>query len=496
MDHSSPDSPAVPPNTFAFGAWLFLRLLAAVHFIAFASAWKQIDGLVGPHGVQPAAEFFRAAHDQYGALAYLEWPSLCWFFGAGTFLHVLCAAGLALSLLLFAGIAPAFCLALLWAGYLSLCCAGQLFFNFQWDALLLETTLLALCLPAALCPLWRRPAPPRLACWLLWWLLFRLMFLSGVVKLASGDSTWTTLTALAFHYETQPLPTPIAWYACQLPLWFQQASCAVMFFIELVAPFALFGPRALRHGAAALMIAFMGAIALTGNYTFFNLLTVALCVTCLDDAWWSRFRPCRRLLAAGTLAGTRSPSLRPGYLLRTVAGGVVALTAIPALPYINVRLPWPEPVGQVLAAIAPFRSFNNYGLFAVMTATRPEIIIEGSNDGRDWRAYEFPWKPGDLARRPGWVAPHQPRLDWQMWFAALGSTKQNPWVANLCQRLLLNTPEVLALLATNPFPGQPPRLVRAVLYDYHFTDRATRARTGQCWRRTVLDYYAPPASLR
>lgn len=496
MECNVPDSPAPPPPTFVFGTWLFLRLLAVVHLIAFASAWVQLDGLIGPHGLQPAAAFLQAAHDRYGARAYAEWPSLCWLFGAGTFLPVLCAAGIALSLLLFAGIAPVFCLALLWAGYLSLCCAGQVFFNYQWDALLLETTLLALCLGGPLLALWRQREPPRIARWLLWWLLFRLMFLSGVVKISSGDPVWANLTALTFHYETQPLPTPLAWYAHQLPAWFHRVCCAVMFFIELVAPLALFGPRLARHAAALLVIAFMGAIALTGNYAFFNLLTVALGVICLDDTWWSRFRPCRRLLAAA--ARTEAPPSRwwRRLPLRAFAGFVVVVTAIQALFSFPVRLRWPAPVGPVLGAIAPFRSLNNYGLFAVMTTTRPEIIIEGSADGRDWRPYGFRWKAGDLARAPGWVAPHQPRLDWQMWFAALESPEQNEWLTSLCRHLLLNTPEVLALLADNPFADRPPHFIRAVRYEYHFTDRATRARTGQWWRRIVLDYYVPPSSLR
>jgi hypothetical protein len=322
------------------------------------------------------------------------------------------------------------------------------------------------------------------------------MFLSGVVKLYSHDPSWADLTALSHHYETQPLPTPLAWYVHQLPGWFQRACCAVMFFIELAAPFALFGPRRLRHAAALLIVAFMGAIALTGNYTFFNLLTAALCATCLDDAWWSRFRLCRHLLARAAAAGPRPPSPWRLRLTGVFAVFVVAYTTVQALPYFGVPARWLEAVEPLDAALGPFRSLNNYGLFAAMTTTRPEIVVEGSADGRTWLPYEFRWKPGDPARRPGWVAPYQPRLDWQMWFAALGPPDQNPFVSALCWHLLQNTPEVLALLGRNPFPDRPPRFVRATLYEYRFTDAATRARTGQWWRRMVLDYYVPPASLR
>lgn len=500
-------------DTFSFGSWLFLRSLALIHFIAFTSAWIQLNGLIGPHGLLPAQPFFHAVQEQLGAAAYYQLPSLCWIFGAGKFLPALCAAGGALSLLLFAGIAPAPCLALLWAAYLSLCGAGQVFFNFQWDALLLETTLLAIFLaPWSLLPLWRAPAPPRVARWLLVWLFFRLMFLSGLVKLTSGDPTWRNLSALTIHYETQPLPTQFAWFVHQLPGWFHRASCAGMFVIELIAPFCLFAPRAFRHRAALLIAILMLLIALTGNYTFFNLLTLALCLPCLDDAWWTSACPrfARILLSSDRLWPPRvSQSLvdtlfdatagvchAPRWVLGAVAALVIPFTVLQALPSVTRRPVLPELLGALVNGVAPFRSLNNYGLFAVMTNPRLELIFEGSDDGRDWRAYEFPDKPGDLAHRPTWVAPHQPRLDWQLWFAALGSPAQNRWVLHLCEHLLRGTPDVLALFATNPFAQKPPRFVRVVRYEYHFTDPATRARSGQWWRRTPLDFYVQPASLK
>ncbi len=522
-------------NDFTVSTSVFLRLLALVHLVAFVSFWTQLEGLVGPHGLLPAQPFFNAVHASLGNEAWLRLPSLCWLFGAGKFLSVLCAAGVVLSLLLFAGVAPALCLFLLWVAYLSLVGAGQTFFNFQWDALLLETTLLAIWLaPWSLLPWWHRAAPPRLARWLLGWLLFRLMFLSGFVKLASGDPTWRDLSALTFHYETQPLPTPLAWYVHQLPAWFHRASCAGMFAVELVVPFFLFAPRALRHNAALLLIAFMAAIALTGNYTYFNFLAVALCLLALDDAWWAsasrpiaaRFSPraipappppsppprpslspspsvafqsfprgCQLLV--DNLAGpTRWVRVAPRWSLGVFAAVVVPCTALQAIPSIARRPLFPAALARVDDLLGPFRSFNNYGLFAVMTNPRPELIFEGSDDGRDWQPYEFPDKPGDLARRPTWVAPFQPRLDWQLWFAALGPPSQNPWVLTFCEHLLRGTPEVLALIAKNPFPKHPPRFVRVVRYEYHFTDAATRARTGQWWRRTPLDFYLERVSLR
>jgi hypothetical protein len=408
---------------------------------------------------------------------------------------VLCGAGVVFASLLFAGIAPALCLALLWALYLSLSCAGQIFFSFQWDTLLLETTLLALFVaPWSLLPLWRACEPPRVGRWLLWWLLFRLMFLAGVVKLSSGDSTWRNLTALTFHYETQPLPTSLGWYAHQLPAWWHRASCAGMFVLELIVPFFLFGPRFLRHNAALLVIALMVGVALSGNYTFFNLLAIALALFCFDDTAWKTVLPARaRNFFTGT-AQTSGPIQR--RLLMPVAMFVVAYTAIQAMPSIVPRSRPFDLFQQVAAWIAPFRSLNNYGLFAVMTNPRAELVFEGSNDRVEWRPYEFKYKPGALDRRPTWVAPHQPRLDWQLWFAALGSPDHNRWVIALCEHLLRGNQSVLGLLGENPFPKSPPRYIRVVRYEYHFTNPEQRAATGQWWRRSPIDFYVPAASLR
>lgn len=479
---------------FAAATWLFLRLLAVVFLIAFVSFWVQLGGLVGPRGILPAQSYLDEVAQQAGAARFWLLPTLGWLFGGGVFLHVLCAAGVLLSVALFLGFAPPLCLFLLWLCYLSLLGPGQIFMNYQWDALLLEAGLLSVFLAP-----WRwhvgwheRPAPPPLARWLLWWLLFRLMFLSGAVKLTSGDKTWENCTALLYHYQTQPLPTWLGWWVHQLPAWLQKASCRLMFVIELGGPFLLFGPRRARLAAALSLIAFQLFIALTGNYTFFNLLTVALCLLFLDDAWWARRFP-RVHRAAPEAAPARC---LPRWILAPVLVFVVAFTSVQALPALKRGLVFYQWVGSLLDAVGPFRSLNNYGLFAVMTTTRPEIVIEGSADGRAWEAYEFKWKPGALARRPGFVAPHQPRLDWQLWFAALAYPRREPWIYALMQRLGENSPPVTGLLAHNPFPDPPPRYLRAVLYDYEFTTPAQRSRTGRWWRRDPLDYYFPATPMR
>jgi lipase maturation factor 1 len=482
-----------PTPSFATGVRLFVCALAIAHAVAFASFWAQADGLVGPLGILPAGQYFELARQELGREAWFDVPSLCWVFGTGGFLKVMCGVGIGLSALVLAGYAPALCLALMWACSLSLASAGQVFFDFQWDSLLLECTLVAIFLVPWTLRRARAPYdPPRLARYLAWWLLFRLMFLSGLVKLQSGDPTWRHLTALTFHYQTQPLPTVLAWYAQKLPVWFQMASCAAMFALELVAPLFIPAPRPLRHCAALALAWLQVMIALTGNYAYFNLLSIGLCLTCLDDDWWRA----RNWGVAGPVDGARQPV---GRFTATATRWFVAL-AVGVTFFMMVASLSPSaaesPIVRVVAgAVDPFRSFNNYGLFAVMTVERPELMFEGSDDGRDWREYGLPYKPGDLSRRPAWVAPFQPRLDWQLWFAALGPPGNSPWVGRVCEKLLGGDAAVLGLFSHNPFPGAPPRLVRVVRYSYEFTSAAERARTGNWWRRTPLDFYIRPVSL-
>ncbi len=510
--------------------WLFLRLLGVVYLIAFLSLWSQIAGLVGHNGIAPAEQTMRVIA-QHSTLAGLDRfrvaPTLCWISATDSFLGAQCAAGVGLALLLIAGVAPVACLVLLWVGYLSLTTVGHEFLRFQWDSLLLETGFLAILFaPLRFWPnLRREPAPPGLMLWLLRWLLFRLMFASGWVKLLSGDRAWRSLTALNFHYETQPLPTWVGWYAHQLPAWFQKASCAAMFGIELVVPFFIFLPRRVRCVAFWVFALFQVTIALTGNYTFFNLLSLALGVALLDDRAlvrfvppflecqlgeaqaWSRaaaregLKPVAESSPGATPAGWRASLRRRVHvghraLVVVVAVGVLICSLIEITAQLRLDVPWPRMFVRLTRWAAPLQIVNRYGLFAVMTRSRPEIIVEGSNDGQSWQAYEFRYKPGDLKRRPGFVAPHQPRLDWQMWFAALGSYQENPWFINFCVRLLQGSPEVLALLEHNPFPDLPPKYLRASLYDYQFTSLASRGVDGAWWRREFKGEYCPTLSLR
>ena len=482
-----------PPSHF-ISRGIFLRVLGVIYLIACVSLWTQILGLVGSNGILPVSPYLALVRHASGPERYWLLPTLCWLNASDGFLQFLCGGGAFLSTLLIFDVAPAPVLFLLWVFYLSLTVVCRDFLSFQWDILLLEAGFLAVFLaPLHLFPKpSRRSSPSPVILFLFAWLLFRVLFSSGVVKLASHDPTWRNLTALQYHYETQPLPTWVGWYAHQLPAGFQKISAWVMFTVELIIPFFIFAPRRLKYFACASMAAFQGLIAMTGNYCFFNLLTVALGLLLLEDTFWpKRWRP--------HFSPTQTPAKQytwPIWIIVPIASVIMVMSSVQMVSLFRRRIFWPEPLLALYSLFEPFRSVNSYGLFAVMTTLRPEIIVEGSNDGTTWLPYEFKFKPGDLKRKPAFVAPHQPRLDWQMWFAALGDYRENRWFLNFCVRLLQGSPDVLRLLSKNPFPDKPPRYVRAVLYDYHFNDLASRRKVGAWWRREKESLYCPVLSLR
>lgn len=463
--------------------WLFLRCLGLIYLIAFVSFGLQITGLIGSNGILPVADFLQAVHEHFGPKSYWLVPTIFWLNANDLFLRLVPLAGALLSLLLLFGLARQAILITLFLAYLSLVSAGQDFMAFQWDILLLESGFLAIFLGSS----------SNIVSWLFRWLLFRLMFLSGAVKLLSGDPTWRNLTALDFHFETQPLPAVIGWYTHQLPAWLHRMSVIVMFVIELVIPFLFLlpRPRYLRFFAAAATILLQLLIFLTGNYGFFNLLTIALCLFLFDDAHLQRVLPQRLSQNVAKTFVHRQGSVLDRVSVTVLAVVIVFISGFQLVGLFSGYLP--QPVRVVLNGVAPFHLVNTYGLFAVMTATRPEIIIEGSQDGQTWLEYEFKYKPGDIRRTPGWAAPHQPRLDWQLWFAALGDYSSRPWFVNFMVRLQQGSPQVLALLDNNPFPTAPPRYVRAWLYSYQFTDFATRSTAGAWWRRERIGLYFPRA---
>lgn len=363
---------------------------------------------------------------------------------------------------------------------------------FQWDSLLLETGFLAIFFAPWQLLERKVSQPPRVILFLIRLLLFRLLFGSGMCKIVSGDQTWHDLTALTYHYETQPLPTPLAWFGNQLPLWFQKFSCGIVFLEELIVPFLVFAPYQLRLIGAALMFFLQFMIAATGNYAFFNLLTVVLIFSLLDDAVVRRLIP-KFILRHLDVEIDKKPAKAHAIAANCCLALIITIIFCQSVRRTDTFLQ--VPTTQFLAAIAPLQLFNSYGLFAIMTTSRPEIIIEGSDDGNTWQEYEFYFKPGDLKAPPPIVAPYQPRLDWQMWFAALSDEQSNPWFTSLIRRLLDGSPDVLALIKTNPFPNKPPRYARALLYDYRFTNSEQQKATGAWWHRVAKGVYFPIATL-
>ena len=496
------------PTYFWARRW-FLRALGLTYLVAFASLWVQVDGLVGSNGVSPLNQFLPAVYERFGRSAYSLLPTLCWLDSSNGFLHFLCGGGVVLSLLLVLGIAPALSLVVLFVFYLSLTIAGQTFLSFQWDILLLETGFLSIFLaPWRLWPrelMWLLRPPnattpvSRPALFLLKFLLFKLMLMSGVVKLTSGDDCWWNLTALDYHYWSQPLPTVFAWWADKSPEWFKHFSVAFCLVVEIIVPFFIWAPRRPRLIAAGLMIFLQIVIAVTGNYCFFNLLTIALCLLLIDDSVAGALRAAPHKRAKNVSAAFRTAEPLQDRLCSYAAIAVVIVTfpinAWLIFSAFKPHLEWPRPLIAIYGRLEPFRIVNGYGLFRVMTKERGEIVIEGSADGIDWLPYEFKWKPGDLMRAPGWCAPHQPRLDWQMWFAALGSYRENPWFGRLIVRLLHGSQDVRQLLAKDPFPHEPPRYIRATFYRYRFTTSRERRETGVWWKREELREYLPSVSL-
>ncbi len=476
-------------STYQIAQNIFLKMLGLVYFFAFLSLALQIKGLIGSGGILPAQDFLKIISQHTGLERYWFVPTLFWLENSDLSLQLVSWLGVSFSLLLILGINSSVILFVLWLFYLSLFYVGQTFLGYQWDTLLLETGFLAIFFASRDILLRKNLAPSPYILFLLRWLLFRLMLSSGLVKLTSGDPNWRNLSALTYHYETQPLPHWISYYANLLPTAFQKLSCTLMFVIELAIPFLIFAPRKLRQIGAFTLIGFQTLIFLTGNYNFFNLLTITLCVILLDDSFFRKFRFLKKLSL---------PSAQKKWPKKLMIPFSIFIFSISWIPFLTRIGKDPQvfwPLQKTYEFFHPFNLVNGYGLFAVMTTKRSEIIIEGSNDGNQWLAYEFKWKPGNLNQRPGFVEPFQPRLDWQMWFQALRPYQSRSWFGIFLTKLLEGSPDVLALLKNNPFPDHPPQFIRAVIADYHFTNLDQKKQTGNWWWKEVDQTYSPTLSL-
>lgn len=464
-----------PAESYAIALGYFPQLLGVVYLLAFGSLLAQVQGLYGSQGILPIRDLVADIRRRAGPRAFLRIPSLFLINPSDTVITASAVLGVCLSIYLLAGLPPLPALVLLWLIYLSFASLGQEFLSYQWDALLLETGFMTIFLPLV------NPAWP-VVCLAYQLFIFRFMLSAGTVKLTSRDPNWRNLHAMCFHYETQPIPNRIAWYVHQLPVVIQKLSTLGTFLFELIVPFLALGPAPFKLACFCLMVFFQGLIILTGNYGFFNILTIVLAVPLLEDHYLAGLVP--SLPAAANV-----PFL-------TELGGAVfsifILLNILQLIRLFVRPHW---LTRILALCGRWQISSPYGLFAVMTTERYEFIIEGSRDLKVWLPYEFRWKPGDPAVPPRQAAPHQPRLDWQMWFAALNPAYVEPWLTRLIQRLLEGSPAVLALFRKIPFGPTPPDYIRLAVFRYRFTEPVTKRTTGKWWDRTEIGI-SEPMTLR
>jgi hypothetical protein len=505
LGESQVELPAASGHLWA--RWIFLRALGLIYFSAFYSLLFQIKGLLGPNGLLPAGDYLQAVSAAIHSQRFWYAPTLLWFGSSDRALMLLCWVGLIASLLVALNLWPRAMLVVCFVCFLSFVSSAEDFSGYQSDGMLLEAGFISLFFaPPGFRPgLARANAASRLSLFLLRWEWFRIYFESGVAKLASGDRAWRQLTAMDEYYQNGPLPTWIGWYVQHFPHWFHASTAFLTLAVELVLVWMMFLPRRFRIICFCIVTPFEISIILTANYTFLNYIVLSLGFLLLDDRFleWILPRRTREFIdrkpapPAVTAAPDETVYARWLRLLAparmTIAAlclGLVFYVATAQLVWMFIPgLPLPE---APVRWLEPSRIANRYGLFAVMTTARLEIEFQGSRDGKTWIAYPFRYKPQDLKKAPGIYAPYQPRFDWNLWFASLGSWREFRFVIWTEERLLHSEPDVLELFAANPFAGgEPPKQVRAVIYQYWFTDTKTKREQGTWWRRELLSEYAP-----
>jgi len=481
-----------PDATYTYTRFVFLRLVGLVYFVPFFSLSRQLAPLIGHEGLMPADRFLDRVARAFPGGAFFKIPTLFLWLGASdATLEAACSIGVALSLAVLLGATNALLQFALWALYLSFVNVGQIFYGYGWEIQLCETGFLAI----FLCPVksihpFPRSAPPVVVIWLLRWLIVRIMWGAGLIKLR-GDPCWRDFTCLIHHYETQPVPSPLSWVLHQMPRWYHVLGVAVNHVVELIAPFFAFGPRRARHVAGLLFVGFQVMLISSGNLSFLNWLTIAPALACFDDSLLSRLFPARAraFIDARVSSATTPKAMR--YASYALALVVLVLSANPVANLLSSRQ-------AMNTSFDPFSLVNTYGAFGSVGKERYEVILEGTSDAvpegeAAWKAYELPCKPGDVARRPCVITPYHYRLDWQMWFAGFMSYRDQPWIVHLVYKLLSGDRGVKKLFANDPFPGRPPRYVRATLYRYRFTKLGDGS--GAWWQRERVQEYLPPLSV-
>ncbi|WP_199253473.1 lipase maturation factor family protein [Mycolicibacterium mengxianglii] len=467
-------------SDYAWGRVILHRGVAAIFLVAFLCAALQFRGLLGSHGLLPIPRFLAVRSNR-------THPSIFHWHYSDRLFAAVCWLGVCLSAALVAGLAdlvPPWGSVLLgltlWALYLSIVNVGQTWYSFGWESLLLETGFLVAFLGN------EETSPPWLILLLVRWLLFRVEFGAGMIKLR-GDPCWRDLTCLDYHHETQPMPGPLSWFFHNLPRPLHRVEAAGNHITQLIVPFGLFAPQPIAGAAAAIMIVTQLWLVASGNFAWLNWLTILLACSAIDDRGWSW------ILGSAPPTATAAQPTWFLALVVAVTALVLVLSWRPARNLVSSRQ-------RMNSTFDPYHLVNAYGAFGSVSRTRDELVLEGTADERitaqtQWREYGFRGKPGDVRRLPRQYSPYHLRLDWLMWFAALSPSYAMPWLGRLCVAMLTNDRQILKLLADNPFPDEPPRHVRAVLYRYRFTTFDELKRDRAWWRREPLGEYLAPLTL-
>lgn len=474
-------------NTYASMRLWFIRGLGFIYFIAFLIVFHQSAALWGRNGLLPIDPFAERVIQHFGRtdLAFWKLPSLFYFFSADSAMPIMGVLGMLGGALLMWGWANSLLLLTLWLLQMSFVNSGQLFYGYGWETLLLETTFLAI----FLVPLWHGNlrasnfAPPRVALLGFRWLLFRLMFGAGLIKLR-GDSCWWDLTCLVYHYETQPNPHPLSYFFHLMPVPFHKAGVLFNHFVELIVPFGFFGSRRWRHLAGGLTAIFQITLILSGNLAWLNWLTLIIAFTCFDDSFF------QRLGLASTRIQEALVSSRE-RMARTLTYAVLALAllSLSVAPLLNLF----RSNQAMNTSYDQWHIVNSYGAFGSVGKERNVVVISGSMDQLNWQEYEFPCYQGPETRRPCLITPYHYHLDWQMWFSSMRPRLGEEWLLRLAVRLLENDPSTTGLIAKNPFASQPPRFIKMDLYNFRFADWSVWP--SRWWERKFLNPYMGPISL-
>lgn len=465
------------PHSYLIASHLFIRLLGFIYFVASGSFFLQILGLIGEDGILPLKEYLSQYRNVDRFKRWYWCPSLFWINASDTALLLVNGLGVAASLLLLLGYFPTVNLVILYIIWLSLVFAGQEFMSFGWEMFLLEMTFNAIFLSITAVPNW-----------MIWislnFLIFRFHVQAGIVKLQTRDVSWKNLTALYYHYFTQPIPNTWAWYIQKMPLSFHKVSCILMFVIELPLPLLVFGTQEMRLAAWIGFISLQFFIWLTGNFSYLNYMTAALCTILLSDTYLAPI--------FGTPAAPVPTPLWLNVFLSLIGAALLVLQLL----RFWIAFFSNHTISKILGPTEPYHIANRYGIFAIMTTKRYEVVIEGSDDGSVWKEYLFQYKPSELNRRPRRISPYQPRLDWQAWFLPFSPYGMEKWFIRFLTCLLQSKKPVLRLLRHNPFPENPPKYVRALLYDYEYTSWKEKNETGNWWKRELQRPYSPVLHLK